>query len=862
MKKLFPFLLLMMMSLSVSAQIPSYYNDVNLNQTGTALKDALAVKITSSHHTNLSYTPGVWDALKQTDLDPNDSSKVILIYGYSDTDGNYVTDRTRSKDANGGSAGTQWNREHTYAKSLGNPNLGTSGPGADAHHLRPADISFNSQRSSKKFAAGTGNAGNVTGGWYPGDEWKGDVARMMMYMYLRYGNQCLPTGVGTGSTMASDANMLSLFIQWNVEDPVSDFEKQRNPILESIQGNRNPFIDNPAFATEIWGGPQAEDLFGGGSGGGDTQAPTAPTNLTAANITQTTVDLSWGASTDNTAVIGYRIYEGGIQVGTTVTTNFTVSNLTAGTSYTFTVRAYDAASNISTNSNTAAATTTSSGGGGGSGTTSDLFISEYIEGSSNNKALEIANFTGATINLSNYSLKKASNGGGSWSNTLNLSGQLANGEVYVIANSSATTAIKNVADLNTTNSVMTFNGNDAVGLFKSDALIDLIGNPSSSANFAQNTTIRRKSSVTSPNTSYTTSEWDSYSQDTFSGLGSHTVNGGATPPSDTTAPTAPTNMAATNITQTSANLSWTASSDNLTVTGYDVYRGATKVATVTSTSYSVSGLTASTTYSFSVRAFDAAGNTSSTSNTINVTTLGSSVSYCPSKGSNASYEWIDNVAIGGISNTSGANNGYGDFTNLTGNLTYGNNNIIVSAGFSSSSYTEFWKVWIDFNQNGTFEASEEVVSGSSSSSGNLSYTFSVPTSANAGATRMRVSMKWDATQTACESFSYGEVEDYTVNIGSAARGISNKTSVQVDGTLGNEARVFDAIVYPNPSSNYININLKDGRDASFRVINLIGQTVKDGQANRNVDIRDLQNGMYILEVNDGQRAFTKKFIKK
>ena len=201
----------------------------------------------------------MWNALKQTDLDPNDPSKVLLIYGYSDTDGNYVTDRTRSKDASGGTAGTQWNREHIYPKSLGNPNLGTSGPGADAHHIRPADISFNSQRSSKKFAAGSGNAGDVTGGWYPGDEWKGDVARMMMYMYLRYGSQCLPTNVGTGSAMASDANMLSLFIQWNVEDPVSDFEKQRNPILEGLQGNRNPFIDNPAFATQIWGGAQAAD---------------------------------------------------------------------------------------------------------------------------------------------------------------------------------------------------------------------------------------------------------------------------------------------------------------------------------------------------------------------------------------------------------------------------------------------------------------------------------------------------------------------------------------------------------------------------------------------------------------------------
>ena len=121
-------------SISVFSQVPSYYNDVNLNQSGASLKNALSTKIISTHTTNLSYTPGIWNALKQSDLDPNNNSKVVLIYGYSDTDGNYVTDRTRSKDANGGSAGTQWNREHVYPKSLGNPNLGTSGAGADAHH--------------------------------------------------------------------------------------------------------------------------------------------------------------------------------------------------------------------------------------------------------------------------------------------------------------------------------------------------------------------------------------------------------------------------------------------------------------------------------------------------------------------------------------------------------------------------------------------------------------------------------------------------------------------------------------------------------------------------------------------------------
>ncbi|WP_431165540.1 endonuclease [Tenacibaculum halocynthiae] len=854
MKKLLPFYTLLLMSFAVFSQIPSYYNDVNLNQTGTSLKDALATKIISTHATNLTYTPGVWDALKQTDLDLTNNSKVVLIYGYSDSDGNYVTDRTRSKDDNGGSAGSQWNREHVYPKSLGNPNLGTSGAGADVHHLRPADISFNSQRSSKKFAQGSGNAGDSSGGWYPGDEWKGDVARMMMYMYLRYGSQCLPKNVAIGTAAASDANMISLLLQWNAEDPVSNFEKQRNPIIQNLQGNRNPFIDNPAFATKIWGGPQAEDLFGNGNSN-DTQAPTAPTNLTTSNITETTVNLSWNAATDNTGVTGYDIYRNSNKLTTVTSTNYQVTGLNASTSYNFYIKAKDAANNISIASNTVNITTISAPT---SGTATDLLISEYIEGSSYNKAIELANFTGNTINLSNYTLKKASNGGG-WTSTLTLSGQLTNGKTYVIAHSSASATVKNKAQ-KTDTSVLSFNGNDAVGLFKNNVLIDVIGNPTSSSTFAKDKTLQRKSSIKSPNSNYTTSEWNSLSKDTFNGLGLHSIDGGT--PADTQAPTTPSNLTGSTITKTSVNLSWNASTDNTAVTGYDVYRGSTKITTVTTTNFNVTGLSAATSYNFYVRAKDAANNVSSSSNTITITTLANTVTYCSSKGNNASYEYIDNVAIGGISNVTGNNNGYADFTAQTGNLTYGNNTIIVSAGFSSSSYTEFWKVWIDFNQNGTFESNEEVVSGSSSSSANLSSTFSVPSSALAGKTRMRVSMKWNAAQSACETFSYGEVEDYSVNIGSSSARNDKNVTTKSYAKLGNEAPLFNADIYPNPASNSISIKINDFRKANYRISNTLGQIIKKGRVSNSINVSDLNKGIYILDINDGNKSIIKKFIKK
>ncbi len=605
---------MLIISLSAYSQIPTYYNDVNLTLSGTLLKDELATKIISTHHTNISYTPGAWDALKQTDLDPTDPSKVLLIYGWDDTDSDITNDRSRGVDQNGGVTG-DWNREHTYAKSLANPNLGTSGPGADAHNLRPCDAQKNSSRSNRKFEDGSGNSGiTAAGNWYPGDEWKGDVARMMMYMYLRYDSQTYPTGVAVGTINAIDSNMIDLFLEWNAEDPVSALELQRNPVLESIQGNRNPFIDNPAFATQIWGGPQAEDKFGNGSGNNDTQAPTAPSALVSSNITQNSVNLSWTASTDNTAVVGYTIFNGTTQIGTSNITNFTVTGLSAGTSYSFTVKAYDAAANISSNSNPVSITTTS----GGNGTATELFISEYIEGSSNNKALEIANFTGASVDLSAYSLKKATNGGGTFSSTLSLSGTLADGQVYVIANTSANATILAVADI-TNGSIMTFNGNDAVGLYKNDVLIDLLGDANSSSNFAQNITLQRQSSITSPNTTYTTSEWDSLAQDTFSALGSHSIDGGSI--LDTTAPSVPTNLVASNILQTTLDLNWSPSTDDTAVTGYDVYQNGSKIATVTSTNYTVSNLLEDTAYNFSVTAFDAANNISAASTTVYITTL-------------------------------------------------------------------------------------------------------------------------------------------------------------------------------------------------------------------------------------------------
>tara|TARA_B100000795_G_scaffold269156_1_gene257770 strand:+ start:1208 stop:2251 length:1044 start_codon:yes stop_codon:yes gene_type:complete len=240
----------------------SYYNNVNLSLTGEALYNELQDKIDIN---NTTFTYGdVRDTMLETDEDPDNSQNVLLIYGYNNS--SCVTQRTRNKQEFGGNS-CNFNREHVFARSNADPEMGSTsnsytGITADPHNLRSSDVQMNGNRGNKKFAAGSGTAGNVNGNWYPGDEWKGDVARMMMYMYTCYGNRCLPSLNGTGA-LQSGNEMLQVYLQWNIEDPVdATFEDQRNDYLENAYGNRNPFIDNPYLATIIWGGEPAEDRWG------------------------------------------------------------------------------------------------------------------------------------------------------------------------------------------------------------------------------------------------------------------------------------------------------------------------------------------------------------------------------------------------------------------------------------------------------------------------------------------------------------------------------------------------------------------------------------------------------------------------
>lgn len=268
-------LLLFLIAYNCFGQIPEYYSTIDFSENGENLKDQLAVLITTTHTTELVYTSGssglldTWTVLKQSDLDLDldNVNNVLLIYGWND-DSTTVSEH-RSRDVNESchtsSCNGKWVREHVYPNSISTPSLGTQGAGADAHNLRAIDSQRNNTRSNRLFGAANPSIPSHTIGsnaWYPGDEWIGDVARIVMYMYLRYPTQCAAINMATGSAdFAPLGYMPDILLEWNAIDPPSDFEINRNNVIAANQGNRNPFIDNPYLATLIWNGPQADDSW-------------------------------------------------------------------------------------------------------------------------------------------------------------------------------------------------------------------------------------------------------------------------------------------------------------------------------------------------------------------------------------------------------------------------------------------------------------------------------------------------------------------------------------------------------------------------------------------------------------------------
>ena len=513
------------------------------------------------------------------------------------------------------------------------------------------------------------------------------------------------------------------------------------------------------------------------SGVTDTVAPTAPT-LAASGTTQTTTNLSWSGATDNVAVTAYDVYKDGVFFGSTTSATFAVSGLTASTTYAFTVKAKDAAGNASVVSNTVSVTT----------------LAPVVDTTA--PTAPTLSASGTTLTTTNLSWSGATD-------NVAVTGY----DVYkdgVLLGSTATTTYAVSGLTASTTYAFTVQAKDAAG------------NISVASNTVSVTTL--------------------------------------TP--DTTAPTAPT-LSASGTTSTTTNLSWTGATDNVAVTGYNVYRGTTLLgSTTTATTYAVTGLTASTAYTFYVQAKDAAGNVSVASNIVSVTTLAAStVTYCTSQGNSTVDEKIGKVVFGTISNTSTGTAGYEDFTVLSTNAVRGTAyTITITPSWTATKYKEGYAVWIDYNKDGDFlDTGEKVWTKAASTTTPVSGTFTIPATATLGATRMRVQMSYNAVQTSsCAAFSYGQVEDYTINISLTAR---------MDENASNNVIAFS--LYPNPvNGDVLNISNLDTA-SEYTIFNMMGQQVGKGKIeNDNVNVSSLTSGTYLIQVSNENGATSKRFIKQ
>lgn len=533
------------------AQIPNGYYDSAAGLTGYTLKTQLKkiiddvddADITSDEyfHTDQGYDS--FDGFTiTTDLDvyyENDNTLLDIYSENPDGTDPYNFSPSDPNDACGNYSGEGdcWNKEHVIPQSVFGQELPMRG---DAHHLLPTDGRVNGFRSNYPFGVVNDNSlisqsgitnptqngsklgANLNSGYSAGytgtvfepiDEFKGDIARIYFYFITRYEDQIsawsgYPMFNGTSAQVLDDT-FLNILLEWNTMDPVSQKEIDRNDAIFNYQGNRNPFIDHPEYIDEIWSTPTSDD----------TQAPTTPVNITISYASDLVVNVSWDAASDNVGVTAYEVYINGTYTASTPSTTYSTGTLAPETEYCFTIKAIDAAGNASPESTSVCTTTPAV-----SNVVSELLFSEYIEGSGNNKALEIANYTGISVDLSNYSLKLSANGNSDWTATYPFpaNASIANYDVYVIANSGlATGCISEADDIN--NTITGFNGNDAIGLFKNDVLIDMIGELGNGDNFAQNITLVRNETILMPSTTFNIADWNTFNQDDCSDLGSHTI---------------------------------------------------------------------------------------------------------------------------------------------------------------------------------------------------------------------------------------------------------------------------------------------------------------------------------------------------
>ena len=226
------------LSFNIPSEIQEYYEGTFFTEDPVINFNQLKQHTVSNHTTILSYGQR-HEFLYNADADLDNSDNVILMYSSERRYWEEYTSGTNSYSPQ------TFNTEHVFPQSK----LNSDGAVTDLHHLRACDDTVNSDRLNYPFTDGSGTYQLIGETWFPGDEWKGDVARMILYLNIRYDEDF------------SDVGTLELFLKWNKEDPISAFELQRNNVIYAAQGNRNPFIDNPYLATLIWGGDASENKW-------------------------------------------------------------------------------------------------------------------------------------------------------------------------------------------------------------------------------------------------------------------------------------------------------------------------------------------------------------------------------------------------------------------------------------------------------------------------------------------------------------------------------------------------------------------------------------------------------------------------
>lgn len=522
------------------SQAPSNYYDGTTGLNGYELKsklhDIVSTKTITWHYGDLPNFYGQTDIDHYYDYDETNTTYLLDMYSNNPT-GTTAYHYTKDNLISSANAeGLGYNREHMMPQSSFNSNYPMY---SDLFFVIPTDARINQLRSNYPYGiAGTTNYWLFTNGskiskngtpnsayagrvYEPINEFKGDIARSLLYYVVRYEGKLNSFNFYNGSSPANDTSPLDgteekayedwfvdMLLQWHNNDPVSQKEIDRNNAVFSIQKNRNPFIDHPEWVNAIWN--QSPIVV----------VPQAPEDLSSSQTSAYFVNLNWTPSVDSN-ILGYKIYQNGISIGYTKEANFTADHLSPSTMYQFTVKAYYRDYSESSDSNLLSITTLDQ-----DIYSKDLMITKYLEGDADNKALEITNRTGHKVDLNKYRLNiqfyNSVNDNYYFVAPYELEGIVENNETFVILNpnSNFTCFSNDQARFLSAAPQMTFSGSNYLELRYVSKTIDAIGKRGEN-NFPTlgNVSLYRSASVTEPAYIFNLSEWQAYPSDYCENLG-------------------------------------------------------------------------------------------------------------------------------------------------------------------------------------------------------------------------------------------------------------------------------------------------------------------------------------------------------